>query len=379
MERVARNCLVAVLLALSGSVIASSDLEDALARAGTLEMGEPREVLDVLAPHAASNHPDVAFQLAMAHMRLAIEGREEGETTLADIQPALDHALRAAGLGSPHAWNLLWMIHANGWGVDADDGTALAYLKRGVDAGDAGARLNYAMLLWDGNGGVARDVAAACGMFAGLIDHEQAGPLVSHPLGMATVLGECGEAPDVARGVALMERAAEHDVREAAYDMGRVHEFGMAGDIDIDKALEWYGKAAGFGEPRAQWRMGMAWVNGEGRAPDPRQAVEWFEKSAASGWPDGMLSLAVMYATGDGVPLDPARAASLYRQAADLGSAHALRSLAGMHAVGEGMPADPVRAHELYEQAIGMGADELPQLRKLIEAELQRHPSQPLR
>lgn len=375
---VARGCFAALLLAVAGSAAAAFDVEDALARAGTLGSGDPHEVLHVLAPHAASDHPDVAFELAMAHMRLAIEGRSEGEVTRADIQPALDHAGRAARLGSPHAWNLLWMIHANGWGVDADDGVALAYLRRGVDAGETGASLNYAMLLWEGNGGVARDVAAACDMFEALIDDGQAGPIVAHPLGMAVMLGECGEAPDVAAGVAMIERAAEHGVREAAYDMGRVHEFGTAGEVDIDRALEWYARAADLGEARAQWRVGMAWVRGEGRARDSRQAVEWFENSAASGWSDGMLSLAVMYATGDGVAVDPARAAALYRQAADLGNPHALRSLAGMHASGEGMPADPARALALYEQAIGMGADELPRLRSFIEAELQRRQGEPL-
>src|SRR5690606_38950071 len=152
----------------------------------------------------------VAFELAMAHMRLAIEGRSEAEVTRAHIQPALDHAGRAARLGTPHAWNLLWMIHANGWGVDADDGVALAYLSRGVDAGETGACLNEAMLLWGGKGGAAPHVAAACDSFDGLLGGGEAGPIAAHGLGRSLMVGECGEAPDVSARVGMIERGAEH-------------------------------------------------------------------------------------------------------------------------------------------------------------------------
>lgn len=349
------------------AAVAPSEIEEALARADAIEDADPRLTLEILGPYAESDAPEVAFGLAMAYMRIAVEDRKEGEVARADIQPAIDFAQRTVDLGSPLGWNLLWMIHANGWGFPADDDVALGHLRRGVDAGEAGAMLNYAMLLNDGVGGVERDMPAACALLVQLVDDEGAGAVASHPLGMATIRGDCGGIPDVAGGLAMVERAARGGVREAAYDMGRAHEYGLAGAVDPDQALEWYAEAAGSGEPRAQWRIGIAWVRGEGRARDAAKAVEWFERSAASGFPDGMVSLAVMHATGDGVPLDSVKAAGLYRQAADLGSAHAMRSLAGMQLLGEGMPADPVRALELYEQAVGMGAEEIPLLRTRIE------------
>ena len=353
-----------------GKAASAAEIELALAQADAFEDGDPREVLELLGPYADSDHPDVAFSLAVAHMRVAIEGRPREEVTAEDIRPAIEQARRSIELGSAHGSNLLWVIHANGWGVPVDNGVALEHLRRGVDAGETGAMLNYAMLLAGGDAGVERDLPAACVLLERLLEDEAAGPVAAHPLGLALVRGDCGEAADAARGVDLIERAASHGVREAMYDLGRAREHGMVGAVDIDEALEWFEEAAKLDLPQAQWRIGMAWLRGEGRAADSAMAVKSFERAAAGGYPEGMVSLAVMHATGDGVPLDPAKAAALYRQAADLGSGHALRSLAGMHATGEGMPADPARALELYEQAMEMGAEEFPQLRGFIEAAL---------
>lgn len=379
MKWIALHFLAVMFFVWSGPASATppAGLDEALSRAGMLEEGDPREVIAVLAPYAGTDHPDVAFQLAMAHMRLAIEGVEPADIATAAIRPALEHAQRAAALGSPHVWSLLWMIHANGWGVPADDEVAIGYLVRGVDAGETGAQLNYSLRLYYGTDGVARDVDRACALFRQLARDQQARPHISHAMGVATTLGECGEPADMARGIAMIQEAADIGEPAAEYDMGRAHEYGWAGPIDMGAALDWYQKAAAQGEARAQWRIGIAWVRGEERAQDGAQAVLWFAQSAASGWPDGMVSLAVMYATGDGVAQDSARAATLYRQAADLGNAHALRSLAGMHVNGEGMPVDPVRARELYREAIEMGAQEVPALRNLIESELRRLDASP--
>ena len=353
------------------AIAAADEVDDALAQADALlEEGRFAEAVEVLEPFESLARPDVDERLAGALMDQALDGVQVADTPGMDLSRMMALAERAGAKGSGEALNRLYLLHANGWSVPVDPAKALDYLKRAIEAGDDGAKVNYAVNLYQGSHVVERDVDAACALLRDLVDRDNPNVIAVYYVGLTRFRGQCGKAANAEDGAWFVEIAAGKGVRDAERDMGRILEHGWAGETDLEKALTWYQRAADHGESTAQWRIGMAYVRGEGREPDPVEAVRWFERSAASGDADGLTSLAVMHASGEGVPQDFSKALSLYRQAAEAGSTHAYRGMAVMYLRGEGVEKDPVRAWVLYSQAVASGNEEEPALRAEIELRL---------
>ncbi|HEY0506214.1 MAG TPA: tetratricopeptide repeat protein [Lysobacter sp.] len=330
------------------------------------------EAIELLTPHADSGRADVEYSLAYLHMSVAVDGKAPGAVSADAIRPAIEFATRAAGHGRAEGWNVLYMIHGNGWGVAPDTAKALAYLRRGADAGDHSAMLNYAIQAQNGSPLMQRDLPTACRLFARLADDPQVGATVAYYRGISLFRGDCDAPADRKGGMELVAVAARSGMRDAERDLARGYEEGWVASPDLAQAMEWYRKAADHGDPRAQWRLGMAYLNGETVARDRDRALALFRASAASDDLDGLTSLAVMHATGDGVPQDFAEARRLYQRAADLGGVHALQNLAVMAMQGEGEPRDPVKAQVLYRQSIELGDVDHPELERTIEESLDR-------
>ena len=101
-------------------------------------------------------------------------------------------------------------------------------------------------------------------------------------LGLATVLGGCGEPT-------LLERAEQGDA-ESQYSMGvHYHNRGLLeawteGITPLAaEAAEWFRKAAKQGHAKAQFSLGQAYSGGYGVAKDEAMAVKWYRKAAAQG------------------------------------------------------------------------------------------------
>ena len=67
-------------------------------------------------------------------------------------------------------------------------------------------------------------------------------------------------------------------------------------------------KQAAAGDAKAQYNLGVSYVNGEGVARDEAEAVRWFRKAAEQGYVKAQYNLGAAYATGRGVPKDEAEA-----------------------------------------------------------------------
>ena len=370
---VRRVLLAAILAALTSSAVAAdSDIDTALARLGPLEQkNDFAGIEQLLRPFEDSKNGQVEYYLAFARMNLAIDRKRPDEIRPGELQPAIDMARRAALHGSKEAWNLLYMIYGNGWGVPVQGKEAIAYLKRGIDAGDAGAKLNYAIQLYMGSQFVERDVDAACPLFDQLTNTGEGLPLVAYYEGLIRFLGQCGKTADRKAGMDLIRISADRGVRDAERDMGKNYEFGWTVTPDDAQAIAWYEKAADHGDPEAQWRLGMAYVLGRlGEAQDYGKARSYFESAAASGYSRAMTDLGSMSASGEGVPRDFAKAKTLYEQAAAAGDERAFRELAVMYFQGEGVPVDLVAARAFYLRGLQAGMADDPQLKQLIEARM---------
>ena len=91
--------------------------------------------------------------------------------------------------------------------------------------------------------------------------------------------------------------AAEEGYMDAELLVARMYEEGQGTDADMNKALEWYAKAAERGNAEAQFNMGY---DCEQRGQS-EEAVEWYWKAAKQGNVDALCNLGEMYEYGRGV------------------------------------------------------------------------------
>lgn len=88
--------------------------------------------------------------------------------------------------------------------------------------------------------------------------------------------------------------AAAPQSAQAAFNLGQCY-FGAQGtEQDIARALEWWKKAAAQGHGRAASCAAMAYLSGEGIAPDPAEARRLAERAAELNDPSGLVVLGEM-------------------------------------------------------------------------------------
>ena len=284
-------------------------LHAALERAHALE-GDLRfaEIAPLLEPWADIADPEVDYTRAYALFSAEMNGRRVEDFADADLAEAERLARRAAGNGHAGAMNLLYLILGGGYDREADPLAAMAWLERAAEAGDTGAKVNLATMLYEGRPWLAPDRDRACRLFVDVGGIDGAGASSLYYLGLATMRGECGLEEDDAKAAGFIRRAAEGGLTAAERDYARMLEEGIGVERDLAEAHRWYERAGSHGDGHALWRLGIAHVEGwPGRAVDPARAVAYFREAVDAGDGDAMVSMAVMHANGDGVEKDLAR------------------------------------------------------------------------
>ena len=112
---------------------------------------------------------------------------------------------------------------------------------------------------------------------------------------------------------------------------------------------------ADAGDPRAQARLALAYLRGQGSAADANAALLWCVSAARSGNPVAEYLLGVLYQQGDHVAADPAQAAAWFSRAAEQGNLKAMHNLAIAYAQGLGTPKDEAKAAEWFNRAAERG------------------------
>ncbi|HEY1805950.1 MAG TPA: tetratricopeptide repeat protein [Terracidiphilus sp.] len=123
---------------------------------------------------------------------------------------------------------------------------------------------------------------------------------------------------------------------------------------DTKKAAYWYEKAAGAGDPFAQFEIGYLYESGIGVDKNPERATHWYQLAAASGLPMAEVNLAVAYLWGTGVPKDEASAFRLMSAAAAQGNGLAACYLGDFYAFGIATPQDRSKAEKWYRKGANL-------------------------
>lgn len=116
-----------------------------------------------------------------------------------------------------------------------------------------------------------------------------------------------------------MRRAAAAGFVTAMLGLGRLHETGRLGAVDLPAAMRWYRRAAEAGSVEAMVETATAHYLGRGAPLDKAQAAHWYREAAKGGDIGAMYILASMYETGDGIEPDLRLARYWYTIAAGAG------------------------------------------------------------
>ena len=93
-----------------------------------------------------------------------------------------------------------------------------------------------------------------------------------------------GVRQDMAEGVRLLRRAAEHGIAEGQWMLGQMLASGSQ-EVARDEfeAAKWYRMAAEQGNADGQRLLGRCYATGRGVQQDDTQAAAWYQKAAAQG------------------------------------------------------------------------------------------------
>lgn len=180
---------------------------------------------------------------------------------------------------------------------------------------------------------------------------------------------------------------AESGEPAAMTALAQRYETGDGVTLDLDKAIDWYRRAAAADDALSQYQLGQMYLNGGIQPADSGRAAELFLRAAAHGHTGAQAALARLYERGDGVPQDYRRAAQFYtlaamnvaadgglmsgrsgrratpesvrwyKRAARLGVAEAQYDLARAYELGHGTVQNLIQAEFWYREAAEQGHD----------------------
>ncbi|MFO1247621.1 MAG: tetratricopeptide repeat protein [Alphaproteobacteria bacterium] len=152
----------------------------------------------------------------------------------------------------------------------------------------------------------------------------------------------------VATGLARTIALADNGDAKAQARLALAYLRGQGVASDAHAALRWSAAAAKSGEPVAQYLMGALYSQGDKFKPDPALAFAWFASAAAKGNLKAMHNLAIAYAQGLGTEKDEAKAAEWFTRAAERGYVDSQFDLAVLYERGTGVKEDLKQALKWY-------------------------------
>jgi len=295
------------------------------------------------------------------------------ETGIGLEHPAPGEALnwykKAAEQGSVDAETDMALLYANGKGVARDPAQAAAWFRRAAEGGDASAQYNLA-LMYERGEGVGRDYKEAIRWFSAAGDHNLIPPLLA--------LGETYLQPpspeittDVNKAIEYYQRAANLGSAVAEVTLGTIYSKGLTGKVDYSQAFGWYQKSASKGWPDGEFAVGVSYAMGHGVPVDYGQARRWLTAAANQGQIEAQYDLAIICEQGNGAPPDRELASHYYQMAAERGMAKAQYRYGVLLAKGTAS-ADKIAAYRwltLAETTVKESASALGDVKKNMSAQ----------
>ncbi len=138
-------------------------------------------------------------------------------------------------------------------------------------------------------------------------------------LALAYLNGDGGLARDPAAAARWFEKAALQGNGFAEEQLGDLYAQGLGVPRNPRLAADWLEKAADRGVVTAQLKLGKMFLDGQGIARDPAKAHYWIERAAVEGNAEAQFLLGSMYHTGQDIEANQGIAKSWFEKAAQQG------------------------------------------------------------
>ena len=146
-------------------------------------------------------------------------------------------------------------------------------------------------------------------------------------LAVAYLNGDGGLARDAAAAAHWFEMAALQGNGYAEEKLGDLYAQGLGVERNARLAADWREKAANRGLASAQLKLGKMYLEGQGVAMDQAKARHWIERAAIEGNAEAQYLMGRMYHAGTEVKADPGLARSWFEKAAQQGYESAIHLL----------------------------------------------------
>lgn len=326
-HRVSARCLggAAGLLLISSSVWGQMD---------------PAALLRALALKANDGNAEVANSLA-DRLLSAMPAR---------VDPSFAAEVEAAGAAESARLLAMIILRAD---VPEFRKEGVALLEKAVAASSVAATENLAVVLLEGQYGLARDSVRAVELLRRA--RQMPGAKEAHRLlGDLALRGE-GMPKDAALAIEYYLRGAEAGSIGCRLALHRIYRDKDGGVHDPAEAERQGKMAFDAGSAEAAFEMGNFYEKYVEGAPNWSRAAEWLKKSLEAGYGPAAARLADFAFEGRLGRVDPTEGTRLLREAAGLGDGEACLRLAALYEKGEVLPQDPVASTAWIRIAASFG------------------------
>ena len=165
------------------------------------------------------------------------------------------------------------------------------------------------------------------------------------------------------------EAAGRGDAK-AQYNLGVVFGNGNGVATNYVESAKWFLRAAELGDAKAQFNLGNAYITGKGVATNFVEAVKWYRKAAEQGNAKAEFNLGVSFDLGRGVETNHEEAVKWFRKSASRGNAKAQLRLGACYAEGRGVSKNVQMAYGWLRLAQARGVKDIPASLKSLAGSL---------
>ncbi len=270
---------------------------------------------EIISEYEDSDDPDVLYCLGFMHMNMA--------GLPYDIEKAKDELERAELGGNYYASIQLGILFEEGTkDIDYDYVIARDYYRRAILNGLTEGYYGLGRMYCDGHG-MEKDMDKAIEYFNKVINEGTSQYYINasyRELGGMYYYGDKrdhsseDDDPEYDKAIEYFEKITEGEPNVCVW-YGYMYEMGLGFAKDVDKAVEYYEKAANCGDCTAMRSLGWLYVDGENVDRDVDKALEWYNKAADLNDPKAYFELGQIYEGGVAVDKDETKAQEYYDKA----------------------------------------------------------------